>query len=100
MDLQDVIIRPVISERSMKDAAAGKFTFAVLQKATKKDVKSAVAKAFAVNVVGVATTRVKGKKKRYGQRRTQTQLPSWKRAVVKLKTGEKIPVFDVGGDKK
>ena len=100
MDLHNVIIRPVISERSMSEAKIGKFTFAVSEKSSKTDVKNAVQKAFGVTVVGIATTRVKGKKKRYGQRRTETTLPSWKRAVVKVKKGEKIALFDVGENKK
>lgn len=94
---QDIIIKPVISEKSMKDAGFGKFTFRVFKRADKKQIKKEIEDKFKVNVLSVATATVKGKKRRAGARRTEVTLPSWKKAIVKLKAGQKIGVFDTAG---
>src|SRR3989344_7596380 len=93
----DVIIAPLISEKSMNDAGFGKFTFKVSQKADKKQIRKEVEDKFKVDVVSIATAAVKGKKRRFGAKRTEVVSSSWKKAIVKLKTGQKIDVFDAGG---
>ena len=93
----DVIIAPLISEKSMNDAGFGKFTFKVSKKADKKQIKKEVEDKFKVDVLSIATLIVKGKKRRFGAKRTEATLSSWKKAIVKLKAGQKIDVFDAGG---
>lgn len=90
----NVIIRPIISEKSMLSAGKGRFTFAVAKDANKQTIKKAVENAFAVTVVAVATTIVKGRTKRGGERREEKVLSSWKKAIVTLKSGQKIDIFD------
>ncbi|OGH13671.1 MAG: 50S ribosomal protein L23 [Candidatus Levybacteria bacterium RIFCSPLOWO2_02_FULL_37_10] len=91
----DVIISPLISEKSMNDVNLGKFTFKVFKKADKNQIKKEVENKFKVNVLSIATATVKGKKRRVGAKRTEVALSSWKKAIVKLKTGQKIDLFDV-----
>jgi len=93
----DVIIAPLISEKSMNDAGFGKFTFKVSKKADKKQIREEVEDKFKVNVLSIATSIVKGKKRRFGANRTEVTLSSWKKAIVKLKAGQKIDVFETGG---
>lgn len=94
---QNIIIAPLISEKSINDAGFGKFTFKVSKKADKKQIKKEVEDKFKVNVLSIATSIVKGKKRRFGARRTEVTLSSWKKAIVRLKAGQKIDAFDTGG---
>jgi len=96
MKAHDIILKPIISEKSMKLVPSGTFTFAVSRYADKKIIKEAIEKAFSVHVVSVATTVVKGKKRRVGVRRTEKPDSVWKRAIVALKKGEKIGLFEPG----
>lgn len=93
--MQTVVVRPVITEKSLTDAKNGKFTFVVAKNATKTDVKKAVAEQFKVKVVGVATVTVKGKTMRVGKKRAEKTLAPFKKAVVELEKGQKIDVFEV-----
>ena len=95
----NVILGPVITEKSMKDANLGKFTFKVSKKADKNQIKKAVEGKFKVNVVDVATIIVKPKQKTSFQRHIVT-TPSWKKAIVKVLKDQKIALFDLGGKKK
>jgi large subunit ribosomal protein L23 len=96
--MRDVLIKPVITEKSMAAAQAGKFTFVVDAQADKKTIKSAVEKTFNVQVVGIVTAHVKGKRKRVGTRRTEKRETPIKKAMVKLATGQKIGLFELGGE--
>lgn len=97
MNALDIIIAPIISEKSMKDVTSSKFTFRVAKKADKKAIKRAIEDKFKVNVLSTSTMTVKGKKNRSGKRRIEILESPWKKAVVKLKVGQKIALFDVGG---
>ncbi len=94
MDITDVIIAPLISEKSMKDALLSRFTFVVSSKADKTMIRKAVQDKFKVNVVSVATVNVKGRQRKFGAKRIEVTLPSWKKAMVQLKPGEKIDLFE------
>ena len=94
---RDIIIAPLISEKSMNAASFGKFTFKVSKKADKKQIKREVENKYKVDVLSIATSIVKGKKRRFGAKRTEVALSSWKKAIVKLKAGQKIEVFDTAG---
>lgn len=95
----NVIISPLITEKSMIDAGNGKFTFRVAKEADKKEIKKEVEKNFKVNVVHISTSILKGKSMRTGIRRVEKSISDTKKAVVTLKKGEKIGLFELG-DKK
>ena len=91
-----VIIRPLITEKTMREVEKGKYTFAVNNGVDKTMIKKVVEEHFGVSVTGIATTRVKGRTKRVGQRRVETNDQTWKKATVSLKKGDKIDIFSVG----
>jgi large subunit ribosomal protein L23 len=88
----DVLRRPLITEKGTGMQAAGKYTFEVAPRATKQQVKTAVEKAFKVGVTAVNVVNVKGKTKRV--KSGYSVSPSWKKAIVSLKTGDKIELFE------
>ncbi len=92
--MKDVLIKPIITEKSLQDVGGGKFTFRVNKKANKIDIKRAVEDFFRVKVISIATSIVKGSRKRTGERRVEVSVSSWKKAIVKLKEGQRIDLFD------
>lgn len=91
-DPHEVLIKPVITERSTGLMAENKYTFEVYPKANKIEIKHAVEKAFKVNVISVTTMNVPGKFKRQG--RTQGYTSGWKKAIVTLQAGQRLPIFE------
>jgi large subunit ribosomal protein L23 len=91
MDASQVIIRPVVSEKSFVLAEAGKYTFRVHDKAHKTQIRQAVEELFDVKVTGVRTVSVKSKPKRRGVHSGRTR--SWKKAIVQVREGDTIPIF-------
>ncbi len=91
----DVIIGPIISEKSTRDAAGGKFTFKVAKEADKNLIRKVIEEKFKVNVVSISTAIIKGRQQRFGARRVEVILPVWKKAIVKLKKDQKIDLFEV-----
>ena len=91
MDHSQVIIRPVVSEKSYVLAAAGKYTFRVHPDAHKTQIRQAIEALFDVRVVEVRTMSVKSKPKRRGQIFGRTR--SWKKAMVQVAPGDTIPIF-------
>ncbi|QGU00780.1 LSU ribosomal protein L23p (L23Ae) [Candidatus Syntrophocurvum alkaliphilum] len=91
-DYRDIIIKPVISERSMDLLNEDKYTFIVDKKANKSEIKTAIEKIFKVRVEKVRTINVKGKPKRMG--RFEGKKPDRKKAIVTLKSGDKIRIFE------
>lgn len=85
MVAQEVVIRPIITERSMAGVGMKKYTFEVAKNATKIDIARAVETLFGVKVSKVNTMHVRGHLRRQG--RTEGYTPSWKKAIVTL-TGE------------
>ena len=84
MKPEDIIIAPVITEKSNDELQIGKYTFEVNKKATKIDIKNAVEKLFEVKVLNVNTMTVKGKEKRVGA--NTGRRPDWKKAIVAIDT--------------
>ena len=82
MTAHDIIIAPVITEKSNMDMAEGKYTFRVAKNASKTEVKKAVEQLFNVKVVAVNTVSMPGKEKRMGVHSGKT--PDWKKAIVKI----------------
>lgn len=81
---EDIIIRPIITEKSNDGIQEGKYTFEVSKKATKVDIARAVEKLFEVKVLKVNTMTVKGKEKRVGVHIGKTS--DWKKAIVTIQT--------------
>ena len=81
---EEIILAPVVTEKSNNGLQAGKYTFKVNKKATKIDIKNAVEKLFEVKVLSVNTITVKGKEKRVGRYVGKTS--DWKKAIVTIDT--------------
>ena len=84
MVAEEIIIKPIITEKSNMDMQEGKYTFKVAKKATKVEIKRAVEKLFEVKVLSVNTMTVKGKTKRVGVHTGKTS--DWKKAIVTIDT--------------
>ncbi len=91
MDAGQVIVRPVVSEKSYVLATAGKYTFRVHPDAHKTQIKQAIEQLFDVGVVDVRTASVPSKPKRRGFTAGRTR--AWKKAVVQVRAGDSIPIF-------
>ncbi|MGC8513110.1 MAG: 50S ribosomal protein L23 [Acidimicrobiales bacterium] len=93
-DPRDVILRPVVSEKSYGLIDVGVYTFVVARSADKPAIRRAVESIFAVNVVKVNTLNRPGKRKRNRGKPTFGKRPDTKRAVVTLAPGQSIPIFE------
>ncbi len=93
MKAVDVIIKPILSEKSYADIANKRYTFKVAKDANKVEIKKAVEELFGVKVKQVNTSNVNGKLKRQGK--TQGYTSDWKKAIVTLTDDSKsIEFFD------
>ena len=95
MNARQVIIRPVISEKSYALLAANKYTFRVHERANKTQVRQAVEEIFGVRVDGVRTAWVKPKPKRRGV--SSGNRRQWKKAIVTLHADDSIELFEGQG---
>ena len=93
--MYDLILAPVITEKSTRVSEHNQVVFRVPLTATKPEIKAAVEMLFNVKVEGVSTVNVKGKVKRFG--RTFGRRKDWKKAYVSLKPGQEIN-FAEGGN--
>ena len=91
MEARDILIRPLITEKTTELMGENKYVFVVDKRANKIEIGKAVAKIFNVKVEKVNTINVKGKTKRVG--RTIGKRPNYKKAIVKLAAGETIEFF-------
>ncbi len=91
---QDIILKPVITEKSMDGLQEGKYTFKVAKDANKPEIKKAIEKLFDVKVATVNTMNVNGKEKRLG--RYVGKTASWKKAIVTLTADSKAIEFFEG----
>jgi large subunit ribosomal protein L23 len=92
MDSRQILIRPVVSEKSYALMAEGKYTFRVHQRAHKLQIAHAVEDVFEVKVRSVHTSKVNAKPKRRGLHSGRSR--SWKKAIVQLAPGERIELFE------
>ena len=92
----EIIIRPVISEKSIDESGRGKYTFAVHDEANKIQIKAAVEELFKVNVTGVNVLTTKAKEKRRGTKRGRISgyTTPWRKATVTVAAGQKIEFFE------
>jgi large subunit ribosomal protein L23 len=91
MDHSQVIIRPVVSEKSYVLSGLHRYTFRVHHEAHKTQIRQAIEALFDVHVVEVRTSTVKSKPKRRGT--TSGRTRTWKKAIVQVRDGESIPIF-------
>ena len=92
MEARDILIKPIVTEKSTALMEERKYTFCVPLSATKIQIRQAVEQIFKVKVQAVNTMRYEGKMKRLG--RTQGRRSDWKKADVTLKPGETIELFE------
>jgi large subunit ribosomal protein L23 len=91
--LHRTIVRPIVTEQSSAAyQERGEYTFRVASDATKTSIRSAIEKLFGVRVTGVWTSNQRGKARRVGQE--TGRRPHWKKAVVKLRDGDTIDIFE------
>ncbi|MBI4100550.1 50S ribosomal protein L23 [Candidatus Microgenomates bacterium] len=95
MKKDQILTKPVITEKSLQIASLGWYTFVVVKEANKKEIKKAVEDQFKVNVLAVKTVIMKGKTKKVGRRRAEVKQSPWKKAIVRLKPDQKISLFEV-----
>lgn len=91
-DARDVVIKPVISEKSYSQIDNGKYTFEVTRSACKEEIRRSVEEIFKVHVVSVNTITMHGKRKRRGF--TSGMTKTWKKAIVKVREGDRIDAFE------
>lgn len=90
-----MMLTPIISERSLKDAANGVYTFAVEKKMKKTHIRKAIEELFLVHVEKITVSTIKGKKRAAGRKRMIVEEPDRKKARARLRKNEKIDVFEV-----
>jgi len=92
---QHIVDRPIITEESqIQTAKANQYTFRVNPKANKKQIRDAIEEIFPdVQVTKVNTLNCQGKTRRVGMSRRMAQRPSWKKAIVTLREGDKIELI-------
>ena len=93
MDARDIIMRPVVSEKSYEMIEHNRYTFEVDVRASKPEIAQAVEEIFKVKVTGVNTMRVPGKARRVRVVKGMTR--AWKKAIVTLKEGDSIKEFGI-----
>ena len=92
-DPYNIIIRPLLTEKTISKTAQNKYTFQVDLHANKIEIGDAVQRIFNVKVEKVNTLRVRGKTRRLGRFPEGTKS-AWKKAIVTLKAGDRIEVFE------
>jgi len=96
----NLIIKPLITEKSLSVAARDNvYTFAVNRNANKDQIKAAIEKIYLVQVMRVNTLRSNNSAKKTGKKRMSTKVAPIKKAMIKLKKGQAIELFDLGGEK-
>lgn len=93
MRLSNILIRPIITEKSVNRAADNRYTFKVDLKASKDSIASELKRMYNVDAVDVRTMVVPGKQRRVLKTRLYTKTNKWKKAVVKVKEGQSIDLF-------
>ena len=92
MNYNDILIKPIMSEKSEKNRTEGKYVFKVDAKANKELIKQAITSMFDVKVDKINILNVRGKKKKF--RNIYVPGPNWKKAVITLKEGSKLEFYE------
>ena len=93
----NIFVKPIITEKTMSLASQGKFSFVVENNATKPKIRAAAKLVFGVDAIDIKTVIVKGSSVRVGKTRAFKKSSDWKKAVLTLKSGQKIDLFDIQG---
>ncbi|MDD2433588.1 MAG: 50S ribosomal protein L23 [Clostridia bacterium] len=88
----EVLIKPLVTEKTTDLMQENKYTFKVHPKANKIEIKNAVEVIFDVNVIEVRTMNMPGKLKRQG--RSVGYTSNWKKAIITLEPGQRLPIFE------
>ena len=89
---EEILISPIITEKSSMLQESNKYVFKVHKNSNKSQFKNAVEEVFDVTVESVNVIKVKGKNKTYGRNRVLT--PTWKKAMITLKLGDSISLYE------
>lgn len=102
MQALDIIIKPIISEKSLRDAQGGKFTFLVNSASNKTEIKKAIEDTFSVNVKSLTTVITKGSTTKFTKFGRKKNVFRNKKARIVLAKGQTIDIFEehLGGDEK
>ena len=93
MDMYQIVIKPLVTEKGTTMLSEGNWvTFKVHTDANKIEIRDAIQKIFTVSVLQVNTQIVRGKRRRFGK--TMGHSKAWKKAMVRLKEGDKIEIFE------
>jgi len=95
--INQIIIRPLITEKTLQKASVGQFIFKADVSATKGQIRQMVEKFYKVNVIKLRTNIVRGKSRRFGRKRNEVIMSDWKKAIVTLKKGQMIEAFSLTG---
>ena len=96
--MKQIIIKPVITEKSLSLASRGWYTFAVALASNKPEIAHAISDLYKVTVVEIRTMIMHGKERRSGKKQKRVTKSDWKKALVRLKEGQKIDAFEVTGE--
>lgn len=99
-NLYSVLVRPVVTEKSMASQSLGKYVFFVNAKATKIDIQNAVEKMYSVHVTAVNMIPVRAKTRLVARGRSMTKRPAGVKAIVTLKKGETLDTQKISEEKK
>ncbi|NMB91431.1 50S ribosomal protein L23 [candidate division WWE3 bacterium] len=93
MRLSNLVLKPIITEKSYTLASEGRYVFKVNMSATKRSVAKEIKRLYGVDVIEVSTAVMPGKSKRIARSRLMSKPLKWKKATVKLKEGQSIDLF-------
>ena len=93
MRINNILIKPIVTEKSMKNTSANNYTFKVALKTSKNAVANELKRMYNVDAIDVKTMIMPGKQKRILRTRLYSKTNSWKKAVVKLKDGQHLDLF-------
>lgn len=93
--MKQIVIKPIITEKSLSLAARGWYTFSVAEASRKPQIARAIGNLYTVTVVDVRTMIMHGKERHAGKKQKNVRKSDWKKALVKLKQGQNIDAFDV-----
>lgn len=94
MNLAQIVLKPLITEKATGQGAENKYCFKVEPKANREQVKQAIEQIFGVKVVRANLITVRGKSRRVGRSQKVFKRANWKKAIVQLKEGEKLEAFN------
>ena len=87
-----ILYKPIVTEKAMDESQKGKYTFKVNLRSSKPEIKKVVEKTFKVKVIKIGILNYTGKKRT--RARTKGRTASWKKAIITLKKGDKIELFE------